>query len=176
MRRLALALAVLAACDWGTLSSDELHAQWPYAEGPMFSRGSMEEAVRALEAKLGGPVVARHITLSPPQLVITVYDPKRREQDSWIYRDGDLEGPRPERTEREDTVETFALRDVAFDRFRELLDRAHAELKIAGGRAEYISVVPTREGAQIRIDVRGPRSEGTARFTAKGELIDAKLD
>ncbi len=181
MKRAALtvAVALLAGCPWGTMSSDELDAAYPYNKGRMFSRGVAAGAAKALRARLGADVRVMNVSLSPRSAVFTVQDGKAPDRlDNWLYQDGAFRAPQPiQRSEHDEyEVKTFALDGIAFDRVHEMIARALRELKIEQATAQGVYVSVGSDGPQIRVDVSGPRRTGFARFSTKGELVEAKVN
>lgn len=174
-----MACALLAGCPWGTVSSDELEAAYPYAKGRLFSRGVLADVVHTLETRLGGSLVSTGINVSPDSAVFIIRDPKHPERlDTWLYNNGAFGAPVPVVTSAEDTQDTseFPITGLAFDRVREMMQRALTELRIEAGHVESVVVSRRKDVAEFEIRVKGPRQRGGAQFSAKGEFIGAKVD
>jgi len=181
VRRVALVLAcaLLGGCPWGTMSSDELEAAYPYANGRLFSRGVLAGVVKNLEQRLGSPLVSTGISVSPESVVFLVRDPKHPERiDSWPPPRGPFVPPAPgPPPPRGNPGCPHVPHPGIPNRTRPAPPGGGLkELKIEAGRVEYVSVNRRTNAPEFAVSVTGPRQKGRARFSATGEFIAAEVD
>lgn len=175
----ALALVTLGGCEFGTVTRDEFEHAYPYGAGPMFSRGRAEAAARALEVELGGPQRVTGVTVSPETVSFSVLRRGTADDvDVHTYRDEGFSDPFPVQTSAEDDVseDAFPLDARVLARVTELVRDAPRRAGMPDGHVESLSLTKSGEALEFHLDLESDHRRGSARYDARGTLIDARID
>ncbi|MGC4090394.1 MAG: hypothetical protein QM756_21455 [Polyangiaceae bacterium] len=131
---------------------------------------------RAMEERLGKPVMIKELILYPSYARFDAQDPKNKQHlDSYWYRGGSIQDPEPVRlsgSDRDVDKLVFSLDQIAYDQLPTMIQSALKELPLEEGHVSHVIItrdVFTQGRPAIRVYVTGPRdSGGYVEFTPTG--------
>lgn len=170
------AAVALTAC--GGISRAELDEEVQSRGGGLGSTLPLE-ALDAIEAESGAPVILRSLTMTLNSVTVDALVPDTDDElDSWSYSSGgSLRGPNPvsgappaEELRRQlIDPDTIVLEDLD-----DLIDEAIAEADLAGGYAQNVHIIrSTPDRIVISVTVTNPRNTVRVAFRGNGDLIEA---
>lgn len=124
-------------------------------------------------------LTVRSVTINPEANTarVEVRDPAvPANVDSYVWHNDSLDEPEPVRLSAGDDLDAavFSPASVAFDDIEVMTDRALDEFGEPDGYVTTINVHRLQEQVTIAMSLQSARADGTARFTAAGELMSVE--
>ena len=170
------AAVLLTAC--GGITEAELEQEAQSRGGGLGSTLPLE-AIDAIEAETGEPVILRTMSMSLNSLTIETLVPGHDDQlDSWTYRSGgNLDGPSPVTgvPNAGELRRTLVDPDrIAIDDLDELVDDAIEEADLPDGYAQSVFISRSSpDRVTISVGVTNPRETVHVDYRGNGERIEA---